>query len=45
MVGGRDEEMPLDPSERHIPDQEHHTHLIVLPINPTSEGPVFEPAR
>jgi len=40
-----DEEMPLDPSERHIPDQPHHTHLIVLPIKPTPKGPVHEPVN
>lgn len=40
-----DEEMPLDSSERHIPEQEHHTHLIVMPIKPTPEGPVFEPVK
>ncbi|MBB3189520.1 hypothetical protein [Halomonas cerina] len=40
-----DEEMPLESSERHIPDQEHHTHLIVMPIKPTPQGPVFEPVN
>lgn len=40
-----DEEMPLSPSERHIPSQDHHTHLIVLPIKPTPQGPVFEPVK
>lgn len=40
-----DEEIPLEPSERHIPEQEHHTHLIVMPIKPTPEGPVFEPVN
>ncbi|HSH49224.1 MAG TPA: hypothetical protein VK991_11625 [Halomonas sp.] len=40
-----DEEMPLDPSERHIPGQDHETHLIVLPIKPTPQGPVFEPVK
>ncbi len=29
-----DEEVPLKPSERHIEDQRHHTHLVVLPIKP-----------
>lgn len=40
-----DEEMPLAESERHIPDQEHHTHLIVLPIKPTPKGPVHEAVK
>lgn len=40
-----DEELPLAPSERHIPEQEHHTHLIVMPIKPTPKGPVFEPVN
>jgi|AntDeeMinimDraft_5_1070356.scaffolds.fasta_scaffold02217_4 hypothetical protein len=40
-----DKEMPLDPGERHIPSQDYHTHLIVLPIKPTPQGPVFEPVK
>lgn len=40
-----DEEMPLEPGERHIPGQEHHTHLIVIPVKPTPKGPVFEPVN
>lgn len=40
-----DEEMPLDASERHIPGQPHHKHLIVLPVKPTPKGPVFEPVK
>ncbi|TLF53432.1 hypothetical protein FEI13_02220 [Halomonas urmiana] len=40
-----DEEMPLSRGERHIPGQDHHTHLIVLPIKPTPQGPVFEPVK
>lgn len=38
-----DEDMPLDAEERHVPDQAHHTHLVVIPIKPTPQGPVFEP--
>jgi hypothetical protein len=40
-----DEEMRLAPSERHIPSQQHHSHLIVIPIKPTPKGPVFEPVK
>lgn len=40
-----DEEMALEPSERFIPNQPHHTHLIVMPIKPTPNGPVFEPVK
>jgi len=40
-----DEEMPLDPDQRFIPDQPHHTHLVVLPIKPTPKGPKFEPVK
>jgi len=39
-----DEEMPLARDERFIPDQRHHTHLIVLPIKPRpGKGPTFAP--
>lgn len=37
------EQMPLSPDEWHVKGQPHHTHLIVLPIKPTNEGPVFSP--
>lgn len=29
-----DEELPLKPEDRHIENQPHHTHLVVLPIKP-----------
>jgi len=39
-------DLPLPSSERHIPDQEQHTHLVVLPIRPEpGEGPKFAPLR
>jgi len=39
-----DEEMPLDEDERFIPDQEHHTHLFVMPVKPVpGKGPQFAP--
>jgi len=39
-----DEEMPLAEEDRFIPSQDHHTHLIVLPIEPVpGEGPRFAP--
>mgnify|MGYP005851815861 CR=1 FL=1 len=39
-----DEEMPLDEEDRFIPSQDHHTHLIVLPIKPVpGKGPRFAP--
>ena len=40
-----DEDLPLEPGERFIPGQQHHTHLIVMPIKPTPNGPVFEPVN
>lgn len=39
-------DLPLPRSERHIPDQSHHTHLVVLPIQPEpGEGPQFKPLQ
>jgi len=41
-----DREMPLPPGRRHIRGQEHHTHLVVLPITPVKgQGPVFKPLK
>ncbi|MFC4350832.1 hypothetical protein ACFOW6_04660 [Fodinicurvata halophila] len=37
------EDMPLAPDEWHVKGQPHHTHLIVLPMEGTPEGPVFSP--
>jgi len=41
-----EEDLPLPPSERHVRGQEHHTHLMVLPVTPVpGEGPTFEPVK
>lgn len=40
-----DSEMPLPPNRWHIKGQPHHTHLVVLPITPTKQGPVFKPLK
>lgn len=37
------EDLPLAPEERHISDQEHHTHLMMPPIKGSPQGPVFSP--
>jgi len=38
------DELPLGPDERHIRDQETHTHLMMPPIRGVpGEGPVFDP--
>jgi len=36
-------DLPLQPEERHISGQEHHTHLMMPPIKGTKKGPVFSP--
>jgi len=37
-------DLPLDPDERHIRDQAHHTHLMMPPIKAVpGKGPVFDP--
>lgn len=36
-------DLPLGPDERHIRNQEHHTHLMMPPVKGTKEGPVFSP--
>ena len=37
-------DMPLSADERHIADQEHHTHLMMPPIRGVpGKGPVFDP--
>ncbi|HZD52395.1 MAG TPA: hypothetical protein VE175_05070 [Woeseiaceae bacterium] len=38
------DQLPLAPEERQFRDQDHHTHLVVLPIEPRPNGPVFAPA-
>ncbi len=38
-----EQDLPLAPSERQIADQAHHTHLMVLPIEPGPRGPTFAP--
>lgn len=37
------EELPLPPEERINPAVNHHTHIVVVPVKPTSDGPVFAP--
>jgi len=38
------EDLPLGPDERHIRDQEHHTHLMMPPVRGVpGKGPVFDP--
>lgn len=38
------EDLPLGPDERHIRDQEHHTHLMMPPLRGVpGKGPVFDP--
>lgn len=39
------DELPLPASERIIKGQEHHTHLVVLPIKVGKEGPEFSPLK
>jgi len=40
------EELPLEPEERHVKGQAHHTHLVVLPMKAVKgEGPAFEPLQ
>lgn len=41
LVHGDD--LPLGPEERHIRDQEHHTHLMMPPVKGSPKGPVFSP--
>lgn len=41
LVHSRD--LPLAPGERHIKNQETHTHLMMPPIKGTKDGPVFSP--
>lgn len=37
-------DLPLGPGERHIRDQEHHTHLMMPPVRGVpGKGPVFDP--
>lgn len=36
-----DEQMPLGPETRHIPDQPHHTHLMIPPVKPYHPMPVL----
>lgn len=37
------DELPLAPEDRQIAEQAHHTHLMVLPIEPGPRGPAFAP--
>jgi len=38
-----EEELPLRPQERVGGEQAHHTHLVVIPIRPTFDGPTYAP--
>jgi len=41
-----EEDLPLSPEQRHIRGQEHHTHLMVMPVTPVpGQGPSFEPVK
>ncbi len=38
------DDLPLGPDQRHISDQEHHTHLMMPPVRGVpGKGPVFDP--
>ncbi len=39
------EELPLAPKDRINPAVAHHTHIVVVPVKPTSDGPVFAPVE
>jgi len=39
------EELPLPPEKRINPAVNHHTHIVVVPVKPTSDGPVFAPVE
>ncbi len=36
-------DLPLKPEDREFPGQLHHTHLMVLPIEPAPKGPRYAP--
>ncbi len=36
-------DLPLKPGEREFPGQMHHTHLMVMPIEPGPKGPIYAP--
>jgi len=40
-----EKDLPLAKSQRHIREQATHTHLVVLPIEPSKKGPVFSPLK
>lgn len=40
-----EEDLPLPPGERQIADQEHHTHLMVMPVRGGERGPTFTPVQ
>ena len=37
------EELPLKPEDRINPAVNHHTHIVMVPVKPTAEGPVYAP--
>lgn len=40
-----EKDLPLPPGERHIRNQETHTHLVVLPVKAGKKGPEFSPLQ
>jgi hypothetical protein len=40
-----DERMPLPPEDRLVSTQNHHTHIVVVPVKPTALGPEFAPVK
>lgn len=43
LVTGDD--MPLEKNERIVASQNHHTHLVVVPVKPTALGPKYAPVE
>lgn len=39
------DELPLKPEDRINPAVNHHTHIVVVPVKPTAEGPVYAPFK
>lgn len=39
------EELPLAPENRINPKKSHHTHIVVVPVKPTADGPVYAPFK
>ncbi len=36
-------QLPLKPEERVNASKSHHTHIVVIPVEPTADGPVYAP--